>query len=400
MVRAVLCKFVQSRRPCPYKGHIALKDIDKLRKLVQAGLAQEPSDSGNPGIVLHLEHQAVHFILLHQLLFALLRIRIHGAELVHLKNTPVTPHPFLGEKDRPRGLQLNKRPHNYSEQKQNHAPYKSAAHIQHSLQQKLSHRGHPVCIGHRIKTPELGKRLLPGSVKLRHRNLVVDGDPHLRQDFHVGQNLLFPLMSHRNDHLVQGSSLTVVDQALPARNYGNSLEGLIFCACAFALSLFFPFLHKGQPGELIAEILHILQILHQRSGKFIIRHQQQVSHLPKLPVKKGQHLFPELMNHKHQYKVQQKKIKESQTGIGVQHIQKVQDYRRPREHEKVALNHMHHLMQRPPQKHVPVGAAQQIHTQKDGKTEVHPVIVAAEKPAASYIIGKHQADRDADTVQH
>ena len=111
------------------------------------------------------------------------------------------------------------------------------------------------------------------------------------------------------------------------------------------------------------------------------------------------------MYYEHQPAVYDKEIEKGQPGIGIQQIQKIQDHGRPREHKRIVADDLYQLMQRPSQKHIPVHIAQQVHGQKNRQTghkehtEIHTLIVAAEQTAAPDIIGKNQADRNADTVQ-
>ena len=82
VIQIVLFEFVDGRRSGSHQAHIANQNIVKLWQLVQAGFPEKSADLRNPGIVLHLEHGAVHFILGHELLFAGLRVDVHGTELV------------------------------------------------------------------------------------------------------------------------------------------------------------------------------------------------------------------------------------------------------------------------------------------------------------------------------
>lgn len=52
-------------------------------------------------IFFHLEHEAVHLVLALQLLLALLRILVHGAELIDLEEAAVLSHTLLCENSGP-----------------------------------------------------------------------------------------------------------------------------------------------------------------------------------------------------------------------------------------------------------------------------------------------------------
>ena len=89
VVALVLLIFVQRRRAGANQAHIAAQHVKELRQLVDAGLADELAHLGDAGVVLHFKHQAVHFVLGHQALFAFLGIHIHAAQLVDVEHTAV-----------------------------------------------------------------------------------------------------------------------------------------------------------------------------------------------------------------------------------------------------------------------------------------------------------------------
>ena len=55
------------------------------------------SASDDTGISVHLEHESLHLVFLHQFFLPLFRIHIHAAEFVYLKALSVLPHADLGE---------------------------------------------------------------------------------------------------------------------------------------------------------------------------------------------------------------------------------------------------------------------------------------------------------------
>src|SRR5271157_74637 len=55
MPGSISLHFQRDRRSRTDKAHVAQKDVDQLRHLVQARLPQYPADPGDPGIVLRLE---------------------------------------------------------------------------------------------------------------------------------------------------------------------------------------------------------------------------------------------------------------------------------------------------------------------------------------------------------
>lgn len=99
---AVLLQLPGNQRPGADDGHIALEDIDKLRHLVQAGLAQEPAHLGDAGVVLELLVLGPLLGVLgifQQLFQDLPGVPNHGAELDELERLAVEAHPGLGVED-------------------------------------------------------------------------------------------------------------------------------------------------------------------------------------------------------------------------------------------------------------------------------------------------------------
>jgi len=99
VVVAVLLEFGRCRGSCADQGHVSLQDVEELGEFVQRGFADEFSYFCDAGVVLHLEHEAVHLVLLHQLGFAGFCVLVHGAELVHLELAAVLADAFLTEED-------------------------------------------------------------------------------------------------------------------------------------------------------------------------------------------------------------------------------------------------------------------------------------------------------------
>ena len=108
MVALVLLIFVQRRRAGANQAHIAAQDIKELRQLVDAGLADELAHLGDAGVILHFKHQAVHFVLGHQALFAFLGIHIHAAQLVDVEHTAVQTDALLLKDQRAGAFQLQR----------------------------------------------------------------------------------------------------------------------------------------------------------------------------------------------------------------------------------------------------------------------------------------------------
>src|SRR5579883_1663715 len=84
-------------RPWAHDGHLATQDIDELRQLVEAGLAQEGTDPRHARIVPARELLGI----------IVPRMMIHGAELEDLDELVIEPITLLLEEDRPAAAQLD-----------------------------------------------------------------------------------------------------------------------------------------------------------------------------------------------------------------------------------------------------------------------------------------------------
>ena len=109
VMEVVLLVFINGRWACPNQCHIALQNVDALRELVDAGFPEEAADRHDAGIVVDLEHQAVHLVLGHQILFAFLGVYVHGAEFVELEAAAIHADALLAEEDRAGRLDVDDR---------------------------------------------------------------------------------------------------------------------------------------------------------------------------------------------------------------------------------------------------------------------------------------------------
>ncbi len=87
-------------RPRPHQAHIALEYAPKLRQLVEAVFAQEAAERRHPWVLFYFEHRSGHLILSHQLSLPLIRIALHGRELVTGEFDPFAADYPPGIKDR------------------------------------------------------------------------------------------------------------------------------------------------------------------------------------------------------------------------------------------------------------------------------------------------------------
>ena len=84
-VVAVLLHLAGQCRAGANNAHITLQDVPKLRQLVEAGLADKLAHTGNAGVVLDLEHRAIHLVLVQQVVQFCLCVGAHGAELIEVE---------------------------------------------------------------------------------------------------------------------------------------------------------------------------------------------------------------------------------------------------------------------------------------------------------------------------
>ena len=134
VVALVLVVLIQRRRAGAHKAHGTAENIKKLRQFVDAGLSDEAAHLGDAGIVLHFEHQAVHFVPGHQLLLPLLGVHIHAAQLVDVEHTAVPAHAALLEDQRAGAFQLERDGHDGNDGDADDAAHKAAEDIQPALQ--------------------------------------------------------------------------------------------------------------------------------------------------------------------------------------------------------------------------------------------------------------------------
>src|SRR5690606_26042850 len=89
--------FTTQRWPRANKGHLSSKHVDQLRQLIQAVLAQRPSDPRDSGILAHLEQHAVALGKIEQSGELRLRVAAHRAELQHAEGLAVQADAVLSE---------------------------------------------------------------------------------------------------------------------------------------------------------------------------------------------------------------------------------------------------------------------------------------------------------------
>ena len=92
--------FIEGEGTRTDQAHLAAQDVDQLGKFIETEFADEPSNSGDAGVVGQFEDRAGHFIEDFQFVFALGRVGNHGAEFEHGERFSIQARPLLSEQDR------------------------------------------------------------------------------------------------------------------------------------------------------------------------------------------------------------------------------------------------------------------------------------------------------------
>jgi len=82
VVKFVAANFVHRVRPRPHQAHLPAQHIPELREFVEAVAADEPAETGDPGVIPKFEDWAFSLIAVAQSLLQLVGSSGHGAELV------------------------------------------------------------------------------------------------------------------------------------------------------------------------------------------------------------------------------------------------------------------------------------------------------------------------------
>ena len=138
MVRGVLGIFSGCRRTGAHQGHASSQDVKELGQFVDAGLSDKFTHFCDAGVVFHLEHEAVHLIVFHELRFAGFRIGVHGAEFIHFEGAAIPADPFLGKDNGTRIIQIDGRSHKKSDQDTEDAAHQTAHDIQTAFGEELA----------------------------------------------------------------------------------------------------------------------------------------------------------------------------------------------------------------------------------------------------------------------
>lgn len=205
---------VGGRGSRPHEAHLPPKDVPELGELVEARLAEEPADLRDAGVVLHLEHRPLHLVLGHELLLALFRVDVHGAELPAPEDPAVHPDAPLGKEERTGGVEADGEGDEGKEENREGKPDEGAGDVEAALEEELaSIERLPVEGEHREPLVEHA-HLPPHLVALVEVEHHPDRDPHLR---HLPYPLVEPselFRGNAEDHLVHRVEATDLRQVL------------------------------------------------------------------------------------------------------------------------------------------------------------------------------------------
>ena len=150
VMKFILIPLIQCRWTGSYDAHITFQYIKELWEFIQAGDADEVTDAGflrsvrqdfitdDTGIKVQLEHHAVaDTVLFHQFGFPFFCIHIHAAEFVHFEFLTVFTDTLLGKEDRTRGLQVNSRTHEQSDQQSQQTAKQTTGDIDRAFHKQL-----------------------------------------------------------------------------------------------------------------------------------------------------------------------------------------------------------------------------------------------------------------------
>ena len=221
VLKAIVFPLVHSGGAPAHQTEIADEAVKKLGELIQRGSADEAADAGeNARVVIHLEHQALHFIALHQFRFALFGVQVHAAELVDLKALAVLADALLGEDDGAGIGTVDRRGHEKKDDARQDAAHQAAKNIEKALDGKRTGTGKAVADGKHLVAPHLAQVGIGPAVN--GLGGVVDGDAHGHQVFHElhgGQhivrleekNLVHPIVAEfANGLLIQEGDRRIV----------------------------------------------------------------------------------------------------------------------------------------------------------------------------------------------
>ena len=326
----VLLVLVQRGRPGAHQAHIAPEDIEELGQLVDTGLADELAHLGDAGIVLHLEHEAVHFVPGHQLFLPLLRVHIHTAELVDIEHTAVAAHTALFEDQRAGAFQLEGDGHDGNDGDAEDAAHQTAHNVQHPLEGLVAEfelhgaHGDHIATGAAAQAAAQagGAGLIAADIldAVQQGQTEMDGQSHALHLFQIRHKGITAVHGDVHIHFIQ--------RGLPQPVHKGIVVGLDVHALDLAADLLFRDLQQGNARQPLGPVP--LQLPHHFPGIFAGGHNaHQAFHAVFLPGG-GQQLFEHTVEHRHQHHVDNRHCHQKipgaqQRGLGQQQARRVDE---------------------------------------------------------------------------
>jgi hypothetical protein len=186
--RLVLRDLARDRRPRADDGHLAAQHVDELRQLVDAELAHEPADRGDPRIVLDLEHRAALLVLLLERRAQLLGVHDHRPELEHVEEAAVQPDALLLEEHRPARGGLDRDRDGHEERRQQREHHGRDDDVEEALERALDRpllEGHVVHVAVADHLRIRGARALEAEHARRQRERRAEALAHLHGLLHL-----------------------------------------------------------------------------------------------------------------------------------------------------------------------------------------------------------------------
>lgn len=201
----VFLPFILSGGTCAYQGHVSSQDIEELGEFIQTAGADLFSNAGDlfsvhnlvsddSRVEVQLEHHAVgNPVLRHEVFLPLLRVHVHGTNLVALKALAVEPDSCLLEEDGAGAFLFDFRPDDGDDQQSQNAAGQTAQDVKDPLNDQLPGAG--IVGGHGkdvVAAHLLDKALAAGAG---------NGEADMNRDGH------FPALLHQPAHTGLASGL-------------------------------------------------------------------------------------------------------------------------------------------------------------------------------------------------
>ena len=209
----------------PHQAHLPLEDVPELGQLVDAGGTDKLAHLGHPGVVLHLEHLALHLVLVHQVRLAVLGIHGHGAELIDIEVAAIFAHPPLAEQGGTFGLQFDGGNHEDAHHCGDEKPHQGPDDIDDPLHQQLVVVEEP---GGEADHRHVSQGVDAAAVALfalQHVDVELDGNAHLLEAVNVLLEGLPGVIGHVDVGHIHHLPAGVLHHVLQGGHHGVAPDG-------------------------------------------------------------------------------------------------------------------------------------------------------------------------------